>query len=126
MPRRSDSPAPVADWSIQPLADADLPALLRLNATNYPAVHLLDEATLDWLLGFGDGHHLVALDPAGAMLEYLLIFSSTSDYDDTEIGELRRRIPEPFFYICQVVVAPEHRGRGIARGFYDAAADAAR
>lgn len=127
MPAPHDSPVPVpADWSIQPLADADLPALLRLNAANYPSVHTLDESTLDWLLAFGGGHHLVAVDRAGAVVGYLLSFASTTDYDDSEIAELRRRITEPFFYICQVVVAPERRGAGIARAFYAAVADTAR
>ena len=114
------------DWSLQPLADADLAALLRLNAANYPAVHTLDEATLDWLLGFDGGPHLVAVDSAGTVLGYLLAFPSRSAYADSEISELRRRLTEPFLYICQVVVAPAHRGRGIARAFYEALADVAR
>lgn len=118
-------PSPVsANWRLQPLADVDLPELLRLNAANSPAVHTLDEATLGWLLGF-DGWHLVAVDPAGAVLGYLLTFSSGSAYDDSEINELRRRLAEPFLYICQIVIAPSQRGRGIARAFYEAAAEAA-
>lgn len=117
---------PAADtWTIRSFADADRAALLRLNADNFPAVHTLDEATLAWLLGFR-GHHLVAVDPAGAVLGYLLSFPRGSDYDDAEIRELRRCVPEPFLYICQVVVAPAHRGRGIARAFYEAVADTAR
>src|SRR5258708_6584673 len=119
-PSGSPSPAP-ADWSVRPFADADRPALLRLNGDNWPSVYPLDEDLLAWLRGFG-GHHLVAVDRAGAVLGYLLTFSSASAYDDTEIRELRRRVTEPFLYICQVVAAPEHRGRGIARAFYEAAA----
>lgn len=127
MARAKDSPPPVpARWSLRPLADADRAALLRLNGDNYPAVHTLDAATLGWLLAFGGGHHLVAVDEAGAVLGYLLSFASTSDYDDSEIAELRRRVAEPFCYICQVVVAPAQRGRGIARALYTAVASIAR
>ena len=125
-PSHDTSPPVSAGWSIRPLADADRAALLRLNGDNYPSVHTLDEATLDWLLAFGCGHHLVAVDEAGAVLGYLLSFASASDYDDSEISELRRRVTEPFCYICQVVVAPAHRGRGIAGAFYTAVASIAR
>jgi len=118
------SPVP-AGWSIRPLGDADKAALLRLNAENYPAVHTLDEATLAHLLGFG-GYHRAAVDPAGGVLGYLLSFASASAYDDTEIRELRRLVREPFLYICQVVVAPAHRGRKIGHAFYADLADAAR
>lgn len=122
-----DSPRPVsAGWNLRPLAGADRAALLRLNADNYPSVHTLDAATLDWLLAFDAGHHLVAVDGAGAVLGYLLSFASASSYDDSEIAELRRRVAEPFCYICQVVVAPAHRGRGIARAFYTAVESIAR
>lgn len=117
-------PVPAA-WILRPLAGADHPALLRLNAANWPAVYPLGADLLAGLCGFG-GHHLVAVDAAGAVLGYVLTFSSASAYDDTEIRELRGRLTEPFLYICQVVVAPEHRGRGMARAFYDAAAVAAR
>src|SRR5882724_6375960 len=119
-------PPPIPpDWSIRPLADGDRAALLRLNADNWPAVHTLDEATLGQLLGFG-GHHLVAADRSGGVLGYLLSFSSESGYDDTEIGELRRRLVEPFLYICQVAVARAHRQRRIGRAFYQAMTDIAR
>jgi predicted GNAT superfamily acetyltransferase len=112
-------------WSIRPLADADRAALLRLNEYNWPAVHTLDTDTLAWLLGFG-GHHFVAVDRTGAVLGYLLSFASQSNYDDDEIRELRRLTKEPFLYICQVVIARDHRGRGIGRAFYEEVADAAR
>src|SRR4051812_38496243 len=119
-------PEVAAGWSIRPLVGADRPALLRLNAENYPAVHPLDEATLDWLLAFRGGHHWVAQGGRGAVLGYVLSFASASDYDDAEIRELRRRMADPFFYICQVVVAPAARERGIARAFYRMVATAAR
>jgi predicted GNAT superfamily acetyltransferase len=112
-------------WRLRPLAAADHATLLRLNAEGQPAVHPLDWPTLEELLAF-EGHHQVAVDDTGAVLGYLLTFASVSAYADTEISELRRRVPEPFLYICQVVVAPAHRRRGIAGAFYAAAAGAAR
>lgn len=114
------------DWRIQPLTDAHRAALLRLNANHYPAVHTLDEATLDELLTCRAGYHRVAVDRTSTVYGYLLSFSRESNYDDSEISELRRRLTEPFVYICQIVVASEYRKRGIARAFYAAVADTAR
>ena len=123
LPRGSPSPGPV-NWNIRPFAETDRAALLRLNGDNWPSVYPLDEDLLAWLRGFG-GHHRVAVDPAGVVLGYLMTFSSASAYDDTEIRELRRRVAEPFLYICQVAIAPEHRRRRIGCAFYEAATDAA-
>lgn len=114
-----------SELTIQSFADVHRAALLSLNAANVPAVAQLDETSLAHLLGFG-GHHLVAVDRTGRVLGYLLSFSRDSAYDDSEICELRRRLAGPFFYICQVVIAPEHRGRQIGRTFYGALADTAR
>ncbi|MCX6954695.1 MAG: GNAT family N-acetyltransferase [Verrucomicrobia bacterium] len=110
-------PAATAPWIIRPFTSIDRTALLRLNAGARPAVAALDETTLSGLLAF-EGHHFVAVDRAGAVAGYLLSFLRESDYDDTEIRELRRRLPEPFLYICQVVVAPEYRRQRIGRAFY--------
>src|SRR5690348_14651461 len=100
MARPRGSPAPVsAGWRLRPFAATDRSALLRLNGDNWPSVYPLDEDLLAWLFGFG-GHHLVAVDPRVGVLGYLLTFSSASAYADTEISELRRRVPEPFLYIC--------------------------
>jgi predicted GNAT superfamily acetyltransferase len=88
-------------------------------------VQLLDEISLADFLEF-NGRHLVAVDRAGTMVGYLLSFSSGSDYDDSEFCDLRHRVAEPFFYICQVVVAPEHRGRRIGSALYEALAETAR
>lgn len=105
--------------------DADHAALLRLNADNHPEVQRLDETTLKSFLGFG-GEHLVVVDPAGTVLGYLLSHASDAGYDDTEICELRRRVAEPFLYVCQIVIAREHRGRGLGRALYEEIAGIAR
>lgn len=112
-------------WQIRALGESDLVAVFRLNADNYPAVQLLDEATMHWLLAF-DGRHLVAVDPEGTVAGYLLAIPSASAYDDTEIHELRRRVTDPFHYICQVVIAPGRRGTGLGRALYAAVAETAR
>lgn len=99
--------------------------MLRLNAENQPAVAAVGAADLPWLLA-GAGVHQVAVDAHGRVLGYLLVFSRASTYDDTEMAELRRLIAEPFYYICQVALAREHRGRGIGRAFYGALTEVAR
>lgn len=109
---------------MRPFAEGDRAALLQLNAQNRPAVAPLDECTLTALLAF-DGQHLVAVDQTGAMVGYLLSFSRESGYDDTEICELRRRLTEPFVYICQIVIAPAYRRQRIGRAFYAAIEDVA-
>lgn len=118
-------PVSAPGWSLRPLADADRAAVLRLNAENRPALAAVEAPDLDVLLAAG-GHHLVAADAAGAVVGFLLSFPRESRYNDTEIDELRRRLAEPFQYICQVAVAPAHRGRGVGRALYDAVAVAAR
>jgi hypothetical protein len=114
-----------ATWSIRSLTAADRGALLRLNAGARPEVAALDEITLNELLAL-EGHHLVAVDRGGAVVGYLLSFFRDSAYDDTEMNELRRRLREPFLYICQIVIAPEHRRQRIGRAFYAAIEDTAR
>ena len=112
-------------WTLRPLTPTDHGALLRLNAENQPAVAAVEARDLPWLLA-GDGHYLVAVDSNERVVGYLLAFSRESNYGDTEIDELRRLIAEPFYYICQVALVREQRGRGIGRAFYAALEDEAR
>jgi len=123
-PRDSPTP-PVPTWSLRPLTVADHPALLRLNSDNRPAVAAIESVDLPGLLA-GPNPHLVAIDRRGDVLGYLLCHPHDSGFRDTEIDELRRRIAAPFFYLCQVVVSPGHRGLGIGRAFYAAVAEKAR
>jgi predicted GNAT superfamily acetyltransferase len=111
-------------WKIRPLMDGDRAALLRLNGGNSPEVWPLREADLTALLAY-EGTHLVAVDADENVLGYLLSFPRASGYADAEIQEFRRLISEPFFYICQVVIASEHRRHGIGRALYDALTDLA-
>ncbi|MBI5422989.1 MAG: GNAT family N-acetyltransferase [Opitutae bacterium] len=113
------------DWMLRPLTSADGDAVLRLNAENRPAVATIEAGDLPWLLA-GEGHHLVAVNSSGHVIGYLLSFPRDSTYDDTEMAELRRLLAEPFYYICQVALAREQRGRGIGRAFYAAVAQVAR
>jgi predicted GNAT superfamily acetyltransferase len=112
-------------WTLRSLTPADHGALLRLNAENRPAVAAVEARDLPELLA-GEGQHLIAVDARGGVLGYLIAFPRASTFDDTEIAELRRLIAEPFYYICQVVLAREQRGRGIGRAFYTALEDEAR
>lgn len=118
-------PVPAENWIIRPLAFADRTTVLRLNAENRPALAALEVVDLDQLLTY-DGHHLVAADSLGEVVGFLLSFPSESRYDDSEINELRQRVSESFYYICQVAIASTHRGRRIGRAFYDALAGVAR
>ena len=90
LPNPSCGPAP-EKWTIRSLAERDRPALLRLNASNAPAVWPLSDAELTALLAYA-GHHLVAVDAGDNVLGYLLSFPNESDYDDNEIQEFRRRL----------------------------------
>jgi predicted GNAT superfamily acetyltransferase len=119
------TPPLASHWTVRALVDADRAAVVHLNAENQPALAPVNAAELDGILACG-GHYLVATDSAGAVQGFLLSFLSESRYDDSEINELRRRIAEPFLYICQVAVARTHRGQGIGRALYDAVTHVAR
>jgi hypothetical protein len=113
------------EWVIRPLASRDHSAVLRLNAENRPALAAVEVSDLGELL-LHTGDHFVAVDPAGEVLGYLLSFPRDSGYDDSEINALRRHLAGPFVYICQVAVAPTHRGRGLGRALYESVATNAR
>ena len=121
-----ESPGPgQAGWAIRALAAGDRAAVLQLNRENRPALATVEADDLDALLAH-EGCHLVAVDTAGEVVGFLVSFPRESRYDDSEINALRRRLAEPFYYICQVAIARSHRGRGIGRAFYEAVAVAAR
>ncbi|MFE3838571.1 GNAT family N-acetyltransferase [Pseudogemmobacter sonorensis] len=101
-----------------------LETVLALNAVVEEKTSPLTPARLRQLLGWSA--HGTAAMRDGRVLGFLIGFAAGSDYDSPNYRWFATRLPR-FAYIDRVVVAPEARGRGIARALYaDFAAVAAR
>jgi predicted GNAT superfamily acetyltransferase len=122
------SAPPDARYTVRTLAperEPDRAALLRINASNRPAVAPLDRAELSRLIALG-ALGAVAVDTQGAIAGYLLAFAHSSGYDGEEFRHFRALLGESFLYVDQVAVDPNHRGRGAGRALYVAASQWAR
>jgi uncharacterized protein len=104
--------------TVRPLASADSSAILRINASHWPAVASLDHAELDRLLALSDAHRVAVA--GDAVVGYMLVFARHSAYDGEEFQHFRAQLPDPFLYVDQVAVEPAHRRMGIGRRLYQA------
>ena len=94
-----------------PIAGCEV-ELLALNNEHAAELSLLDAAGLDALLRAAFyANRIGALDAA------LIAFDETADYASPNFLWFRDRY-ERFVYVDRVVVAPEARGRGLARALY--------
>lgn len=89
------------------------PALLALNNAHASELSWLEPARLATLLA--RAYHARAVGEADALL---IAFDQDSDYDSPNFLWFRARFPR-FAYVDRVVVAPDARGRGLARQLYE-------
>mgnify|MGYP002622464211 CR=1 FL=1 len=97
---------------IRPVGADALPALLALNNAHARELSLLDRARLEHLLA--QAFHARVIGDATA---FLIAFDETADYDSPNYLWFRSRYPR-FVYVDRIAVAPEARGRGLARALY--------
>ena len=106
----------------RPITPADHAALLALNNVHAAELSLLTLERFKSLLA--ESFYARVCGAADALL---VAFDQTADYDSPNYLWFRERYPR-FVYVDRIVVAPEARGRGLARRLYDdlfAAASAA-
>lgn len=94
---------------------ADFPSIAALNAGAERFLSPMSEARLERLHGWASYHRLIERD--GAVAAFLLAFREGGGYDSPNYHWFSERYPS-FVYIDRVVVAPPHRGIGLATALY--------
>lgn len=125
----------MSEARIAPIASAHLPGVLALNRAHERETSPLDAAALDALLrqaflaqavlaqAYLAQAYLaqaVLADSAvagEAVAAFLIALDQDADYASPNFLWFRRRFAR-FVYVDRVVVAPDWRGRGLARGLY--------
>lgn len=96
----------------RPITPADHAALLALNNAHAAELSLLTLERFRTLLA--ESFHARVCGAADALL---VAFDQAADYDSPNFLWFRERYPH-FVYVDRIVVAPEARGRGLARRLY--------
>ncbi|HYL88398.1 MAG TPA: GNAT family N-acetyltransferase [Burkholderiales bacterium] len=93
----------------------DFPSIAALNAQSERYLSPMAEARLERLHGWASYHRVIERD--GKLAAFLLAFREGAGYDSPNYRWFSERYPS-FVYIDRVVVAPEHRGKGLATSLY--------
>lgn len=94
----------------------DFREIAAINRMALPHVAELDGAEFALLMRCCDWFRVAEID--GQLAGYLFAMGSGADYHGDEFIRFRETLKGAFYYIDQVAVAPEHRGKGLARHFY--------
>ena len=103
--------------TLRPIGPDDRAEVLRLNAEHVELLSPLDDERLEVLRGWADRADVIEVDgrPAG----FVLTFGPGTAYDSPNYRWHADRFGSEFYYLDRVVVAPEHRGTGVAHAAYD-------
>ena len=93
----------------------DFPAIAALNAESERFLSPMAEARLERLHGWASYHRVIERD--GKVAAFLLAFREGAGYDSPNYRWFSERY-QSFVYIDRVVVAPPHRGNGLATSMY--------
>ena len=99
---------------IAPISPAHYPAVLVLNAAVVEKTGPLDTARLAWMIG----EAFQAVQIGNGADAFMLAFAEGAAYDSPNYVWLSARYPR-FTYVDRIVVAPQARGRGLARALYE-------
>lgn len=93
----------------------DFPSIAALNAESERYLSPMAAARLERLHGWASYHRVIERD--GSVAAFLLAFREGTGYDSPNYRWFSERY-ESFVYIDRVVVAPPHRGNGLATSMY--------
>jgi len=110
---------------VRPWRDADIEAVLRINAVSQPHVARLDRAEIRRLLVMGARIWVVTCDD-DEVAAYLIAFSGDAPYDGEEFAYFGGRLDGGFLYVDQLAIHPDHRRSGLGLALYDHMAGLAR
>jgi predicted GNAT superfamily acetyltransferase len=102
---------------IRPLADADVDAVLDLNAKSVEALSPLDASKLSANRSMAAESLVVEVD--GTVAAFAIAYGPDVDYESENYSWHRDRFDD-FFYLDRIVVGADYRRRGIATALYDA------
>lgn len=109
------------DVHIRPLGDADLPAVLRANNAEVPAVGELDADQLAALVTLA--RPALAAEIDGDLAGFVVALPPGVPYASPNYRWLSARYDD-FLYVDRVVVLPGLQGLGVGGALYDALAEA--
>jgi uncharacterized protein len=101
---------------IRDIADSDLPALLKINNDNVPAVGEVDAARLAAITAEST-IAIVAEDENGVLAGFCLVLSPGMTYDSSNYVWFSENYTD-FIYLDRVAVAETHRSHGIGAELY--------
>jgi len=106
------------------MRDADLPAVTLLNSAAVPDVNALAEQELADVRAMCDVA-LVATDPGGTVIAFLLSLGSGADYASENYAWFESR-GIAHQYIDRIVVSAQAKGTGVGRALYESVFERAR
>ena len=103
--------------SLRPATDADVAAILALNARNVVKLAPMDAARLEELRGLADRVDVVDVD--GGFGGFVITFGPGTTYDSDNYRWFTDRHGDGFYYLDRIVLHEDFRRRGLGGFVYD-------
>lgn len=102
---------------LRPVSYDDHADVLALNAANVVKLAPMDEDRLEQLQQWADRFDVVEVD--GRFGGFVITFEPGSSYDSDNYRWFSERHGDRFYYLDRIVLADEHRRRGLGTFVYD-------
>ena len=102
---------------LRPMTDADVPAVLQLNADHVELLAPMDGERLALLRGWASRADVIQCD--GETAGFVLVFGPGTDYDSENYRWFTERFDDRFDYLDRIVIDDRFRRRGLASAVYD-------
>lgn len=110
--------AETSDTLLAPISDADVEAVLRLNADHVELLSPMDADRLGQLRRWATRADVIRCD--GEVAGFVLVFGPGTDYDSANYRWFAQRYADDFHYLDRIVIDDRFRRRGLASAVYDA------